>query len=230
MFRFLLHPTSRASPRDTTPLNPPYILESSFSNASRIILFTSNPLFTFAFSCPRCPPLSIPPLLVSGCLLCTYYRRFMDIDEDETLKFRGSRSRALFYFPSLSDDNTRLEWQPGINDVSLREFLAWEFMAPVFQGENWNHGFQCHLCPMTSFMSRNVRIRWFFSSSSLFFVLWKKRNFGKGEGGGYKVSFRRNKGENLCFFCSCVIFKILIGKKNYNQIIIGIIQSSEVSV
>lgn len=193
MFRFLLHPTSRASPRDTTPLNPPYILESSFSNASRIILFTSNPLFTFAFSCPRCPPLSIPPLLVSGCLLCTYYRRFMDIDEDETLKFRGSRSRALFYFPSLSDDNTRLEWQPGINDVSLREFLAWEFMAPVFQGENWNHGFQCHLCPMTSFMSRNVRIRWFFLLLRYSSFFGKKETLEREREGDIRWAFEETK-------------------------------------
>lgn len=76
----------------------------------------------------------------------------MDIDEDETLKFRGSRSLPF----SILVHDTRLEWQPGINDVSLREFLASEFMASVFQGENWNHGFQCHLCPITSYISRNV--------------------------------------------------------------------------
>lgn len=44
----------------------------------------------------------------------------MDIDEDETLKFRAL---ALFYFPILVHD-TRLEWQPGINDVSLRDEVS----------------------------------------------------------------------------------------------------------
>lgn len=64
--------------------------------------------------------LRFPALLVSRRLLCTYYRRFMDIDEDETLKFRAL---ALFYFPILVHD-TRLEWQPGINDVSLRDEVS----------------------------------------------------------------------------------------------------------
>lgn len=199
MFRFLLHPTSRASPRDTTPLNPPYILESFFpthpvSYYSRRIPFSHSPSPVFV-----APPHHSRFLLSSSPL--PYYARIIaDLWTSMRMKHWNFAARALFHFPSLSTTR-RVEWQPGINDVSLREFLAWEFMASVFQGENWNHGFQCHLCPMTSFMSRNVRIRWFFSFR--FVILCEKRNLERGRGN--EVNFRN---EGLYFFCYCfyVIF------------------------
>lgn len=153
----------------------------------RLLLSSSPPLTTLDSFSPR--------------LLVPYYARIIaDLWTSMRMKHWNFAARALFHFPSLSTTR-RVEWQPGINDVSLREFLAWEFMASVFQGENWNHGFQCHLCPMTSFMSRNVRIRWFFSFR--FVILCEKRNLERGRGN--EVNFRN---EDLYFFCYCfyVIF------------------------